>query len=103
MSQLRRLTLLAALVSSAVLLNAQFGAGTILGTVTDPTGAAVPKATVTATNTATNEFRTFITDNDGEYRFNALMNGVYTITVNAPSFKAASISNLTLAVNTQVR
>src|SRR5205823_1440131 len=80
-----------------------FGSGTILGTVTDQTGAVVPNATVTARNTATNESRTFITDADGAYRFNALMNGTYTITVTAPSFKAASISNVVLTVNTQVR
>src|SRR5438876_1667121 len=82
---------------------AQFGAGTILGTVTDPTGAVVPNATVTAKNNATNESRTFSTDAEGAYRFNALQNGTYTITVTAPSFKAAAVSNVVLAVNTQVR
>ena len=94
---------LAGFFLSAALLCAQFGAGTILGTVTDPAGAAVPNATVTAKNNATNESRTFTTDSEGAYRFNALMNGVYTITVTAPSFKAASISNVALTVNTQVR
>src|SRR4051794_10315274 len=93
----------AGLLLWAVLLHAQFGAGTILGTVTDPAGAAVPNASVTATNAATNESRTFTTDNEGAYRFNALMSGVYTITVTAPSFKAASVANVALTVNTQVR
>jgi hypothetical protein len=94
---------LVGLLSSAAPLLAQFGAGTILGTVTDPTGAVVPNATVTARNNATNESRTFTTDPEGAYRFNALQNGTYTITVTAPSFKVASISKVLLTVNTQVR
>ena len=100
---LRSLRFAGVLFTSAALLLAQFGAGTILGTVTDPTGAVVPNASVTARNTATNETRTFTTDADGFYRFNALHNGAYTITVTAPSFKAATVSNLVLTVNTQVR
>src|SRR5216117_380570 len=103
MSRLPRLLALIGLLASSALLLAQFGTGTILGTVTDPTGAVVPNASVTARNTATNESRTFTTDADGAYRFNALMNGAYTVTVTAPSFKAASVSNVVLTVNTQVR
>src|SRR5260370_30025006 len=99
---IRSLALACVLLSPAALL-AQFGSGTILGTITDPTGAVVPNATVTARNTATNESRKFTTDADGAYRFNALMNGSYTITVTAPSFKAASVSTVTLTVTTQVR
>lgn len=81
----------------------QFGTGTILGTVADPSGAVVPDALVTARNNATNETRTFKTDADGAYRFSALLSGTYTITVTAPSFKAAVVSNVVLPVNTQVR
>ena len=97
------LALVCGLLSPAPALLAQFGAGTILGTITDPTGAVVPNATVTAKNNATNESRTFTTDAEGAYRFNALQNGTYTITVTAPSFKAAAVLNVVLAVNTQVR
>ena len=103
MSRLPRSLALAGFLASSCALLAQFGAGTILGTVTDPTGAVVPNATVTARNNATNESRTFTTDTEGAYRFNALQNGAYTITVTAPSFKAASISSVMLTVNTQVR
>src|SRR6266568_5682582 len=103
MSRFRRSLALIGLLWSATPLLAQFGAGTILGTVTDQTGAVVPNATVTARNNGTNESRTFTTDAEGAYRFNALQNGTYTITVTAPSFKAATVSNVVLAVNTQVR
>src|SRR5690242_10309224 len=99
----RSCILVSSLLLSAAALLAQFGAGTILGTVTDQTGAVVPNAIVTAQNTATNQSRTFTTDPDGAYRFNALMNGTYNITVTAASFKAATVSGVVLTVNTQVR
>ncbi|MBI3473944.1 MAG: TonB-dependent receptor, partial [Candidatus Solibacter usitatus] len=81
----------------------QYGTGAILGTVTDSTGAVVPGAKVTARNDRTNEAREFTTDAAGDYRFNALPSGAYTITVSAASFKSAKVPNLVLQVNTQVR
>ena len=81
----------------------QYGSGTILGTVSDPTNAAIPGAKVTAKNDATNETRTFVTEADGFYRFSALQNGTYTITATAPSFRTTTVANLTLTVNTETR
>ena len=81
----------------------QYGTGTILGTVTDPTGAVIPAAVITAKNNATNETRTFKTDTEGFYRFSALLSGTYTITAAAPSFRSATVSDVVLTVNTQVR
>lgn len=82
---------------------AQFGTGAILGTVSDSSQAVIPGVTITARNLATNESRTFITDAEGNYRFTALPNGSYTITATAPSFRVATVSNVVVAVNTQVR
>ncbi|MEX2260774.1 MAG: TonB-dependent receptor [Bryobacteraceae bacterium] len=90
-------------VTCAARLWAQYGTGTILGTITDPTGAVAPGVTVTSRNQATNEVRTFTSDATGNYQFNALLSGTYTITASAPSFKTASIPNVVLRVNTQVR
>ncbi|MCC6857401.1 MAG: TonB-dependent receptor [Bryobacterales bacterium] len=81
----------------------QYGTGTILGTVTDPSGAVVPGVAVKARNNATNESREFVTDSSGSYQFNALPSGTYTITATGPSFKTATVENLVLRVNTQVR
>ena len=81
----------------------QYGTGTILGTVTDPTGAIISGATVTAKNIATNETRTFTTDAEGFYRFSALPSGTYTVTATSPSFRTAVVSNLALDVNMQAR
>jgi len=64
---------------------AQFNA-TIQGTVTDPSGAVVAGATVTATNQGTGVPKTAKTTADGFYRIAGLPPGVYTVTVEAASF-----------------
>ena len=91
------------LLPAPAILFGQYGGGAILGTVTDPTGAVIPGATVTAKNTATNEIRTFTTDTEGFYRFSAVPSGTYIISVTAPSFRTAALSNVVVTVNTQVR
>jgi len=68
--------------------------GVITGTVTDPTGAVVPNATVTITNVGTNIPQTTTTGSDGSYRFPLVPPGTYTIDVKAANFaevKAAGI------------
>jgi hypothetical protein len=67
--------------------NAQQYSGTITGTVTDPSGAAVPGATVTATNTGTNASSSTTTSEQGVYTFAQLPVGIYDITVKQGSFK----------------
>jgi outer membrane receptor protein involved in Fe transport len=81
----------------------QYGGGTILGTITDPTGGVVPGAKVVAVNLATNETREFTSDETGSYQFNALPSGTYRVTVTAPSFKQTVVDNLVLRVNSQLR
>lgn len=87
----------------AVVASGQYGTGVLLGTVTDSSGAVVPGAKVEARNVATNENREFTTDELGNFQFNALPSGTYSVTVSAPSFKQARLENLTLRVNTQIR
>ena len=85
------------------LLNAQYGSGTIIGTVTDPTAASVPGATVTIKNQETSASRNSRTDADGNYRFNAVPPGRYTATASAPSFKVTNIPDVIVTVNTETR
>jgi hypothetical protein len=66
---------------------AQF-ASAIEGTVTDPSGAVVPNATVTITNEATGVTQTGHTTTAGYYRFPALPGGLYTVKVAVQGFKA---------------
>ena len=84
-------------------LYAQFGRGTILGTVTDATGAVVPSVKVTARNLATNESREAKTDDSGNYQFNALLSGRYSVTVVGSQFKTATVDSVELRVNSQAR
>jgi hypothetical protein len=51
----------------------------------------------------TNAKRSFITDDAGNFRFPALLSGVYRLTAKAPSFKTSTIPELTLQVNSEVR
>ncbi len=83
---------------------AQAGAtGTILGTVTDMSGAIVPNAKVTVTNTATNvDFRTS-TGSSGDYNAPALNPGSYKVIVESAGFDRSIMSGITLTVNQKIR
>ncbi len=59
---------------------------TITGTVTDSSGAVVPSAAVTATETATKSVYTTTTNQNGVYSIPGLVVGVYTLTVSHPGF-----------------
>ncbi|HYN85573.1 MAG TPA: TonB-dependent receptor, partial [Pyrinomonadaceae bacterium] len=61
--------------------------GTLTGTVLDPSGAAVPNASVTATNTGTALSRTATTDADGRWTLPALPVGTYELTYEATGFR----------------
>lgn len=79
--------------------NAQMASsGTIVGAVTDPSGAAVPGASVTLHNPATNENRTASTTAQGAYTFPNVMPGNYAITVEAQGFQKATVSALDVQV-----
>ena len=73
--------LLAFILASATLARAQSDRGTITGTVTDPAGAVVPNAKVTATNLETNEVRETTTSGEGSYTLPELKAGPYKVTV----------------------
>jgi hypothetical protein len=74
-------------VASASVASAQAATGSIAGTITDPSGAAVPNATVTMTDKPTDLDRTTTTDEDGNYTVPKIPPGTYTVTVEAPGFK----------------
>src|SRR5262249_48754798 len=75
-------------------LAAQAVTGTILGTVTDSSGAAVPGATVTLTHTGTGLVRTLVTDANGEYTAPSLPTGTYKLVAELPGFKTVSQSDI---------
>jgi Carboxypeptidase regulatory-like domain len=61
--------------------------GDITGVITDPSGAVVPNAKVTATNDATGESHTATTNGEGFYRFSFLKPGSYTVAASATGFQ----------------
>jgi Carboxypeptidase regulatory-like domain len=71
----------------------------ISGTVTDPSGAVVAGATVTATNVETGVATTLTTNSQGFYSFQSLPLGNYTISVQQNGFKGYAQTGLVLDVN----
>src|SRR5579871_3064827 len=76
---------------------------TIVGTVTDPSGAAVPNVSITVTNTDTGITRTLTTSGDGQFVVPDLGIGHYSVKATASGFKVAEQSNIVLAVNDRTR
>jgi Carboxypeptidase regulatory-like domain len=84
-------------------LAAQAVTGTILGTVTDSTGALIPGATITLTHAGTSLTRTLVSDAAGEYTAPSLPTGKYTVTAELSGFKTMSQPNVDLGVDQRVR
>ena len=78
--------LLAVLVSAAANAGAQALYGSLLGNVTDETGAALPGATVSMTQRETNLVRDVVTNETGGYNVPNLLPGTYQIDVKLPGF-----------------
>ncbi len=74
--------------------------GSIFGTVTDSSGAAVPGAVVTITNTGTNVVETTKTNSDGNFNQTRLNPGTYKIKIEAANFKSAVIDSVIVNVDT---
>lgn len=68
--------------------------GAINGTVTDPTGAVVAGASVKATNDATAAVHEATTTSDGQFAFQDLILGTYTISVTAPGFNSIKVGKI---------
>ncbi|HUA58996.1 MAG TPA: TonB-dependent receptor, partial [Verrucomicrobiae bacterium] len=75
----------------------------IIGTVTDPSGAAVPNAKVTITNTDTGIIRSTSTNSTGNYAARELSFGHYIVRVESAGFKVSERTGITLNVNDTAR
>lgn len=72
--------------------------GALTGTVTDPSGAVISGATVTATNVGTGQSRSTTTDSSGSYKFGLLPPGNYSLKFSASGFKTADVPSVTVSV-----
>jgi len=73
--------------------------GSITGSVTDSSGAAISGANVTLTNVGTSQTRAQQTNPDGQYSFVNLIPGEYKIDVEKQGFKHSSMPNIAVQVN----
>ena len=85
-NKLKIIFLIFAVVLTTPLINVLAAGGGIEGKVTDPKGAPVAGATVTVTNSTTNQKFTARTDTEGRYKIENLPTGVYALVVSAPGF-----------------
>lgn len=90
------------LFAMAATLSAQ-STGAIQGTVTDQSGAAVPRAAITVHNEGTGEERSTLTDDAGLYLVASLPVGRYKMTVKATGLQATTVTGLVLEVGRTVR
>ncbi len=90
-------------VSGGPFARAQETFGTILGSVTDPSGAAVPGVRVTLTNTGTGIAKTFDTDASGNFVVSYLIPGTYAVTAKKEGFKTITQTGITLVVDQKAR
>ncbi len=92
--------ILLVILCDANLAVAQTNRGSLTGTVTDPTGAGVGNATVTATESATGTNYSTITSDTGSYNFPQVLVGTYQTTVTAANFKTAQRTGIVVQINT---
>jgi hypothetical protein len=77
--------------------------GEITGTISDSSGAVVTRATVTATNSSTNQKRTVTANETGNYSLPFLSPGSYDVRAESAGFKVATRSGLTLQIGATAR
>jgi hypothetical protein len=73
--------------------------GSIIGTITDPQGAAVANAKVTVTDQRKGTSDTTTTNDSGNYSVTHLIPDVYTVRVEAPGFKASELKDVTVSAD----
>ncbi|MBL8230838.1 MAG: TonB-dependent receptor [Bryobacterales bacterium] len=98
------LLMLASFVCATVPLSAQStGGASIVGTITDTTGATVPGAKVTARNTGTSFLHETVTSPTGDYYLPNLNSGNYELRIEAAGFKTVQRSGIVLRINESPR
>ena len=88
-----------ALAGSSV---AQNAAGTLSGVVTDSSGSAIPNATVTVENTATNVKQTIPTNAEGRFYQRYVLPGTYSVTVEKTGFQKSITTDIVVNVEQTV-
>ena len=82
---------------------AQFDSATVLGFISDQSGAAMPGVTVTLTNPSTGISNTAISDDRGQYQFLNVRVGTYSLKAELQGFTTAVTNDVTVTVNARQR
>ena len=85
-------SLVALLIANTSIISAQSTFATVTGTVTDPTGAVIPGATIVITNKRTQVARTVVSDPEGNYLIANLDPGLYNVEMDVKGFAKATRS-----------
>jgi hypothetical protein len=94
----RSLSALCLLLAVQVTASAQTAAGSINGVVTDPNGAVIQGASITAISKSTNQRRSVSSNGEGVYALSPLSVGEYEIKISAPGFKDLTFEQVILNV-----
>src|SRR5579859_6728796 len=97
------LSALLLMVSGGRLLGQAGATGTILGTVTDSSGAVLPNVKITVTDTATNQSFNTSTSSAGDFNAPSLNPGTYKVSATSPGFEKSVTTAFTLTVDQIVR
>lgn len=76
---------------------------TLVGRITDQTGAIIPNAKITAANIETNISTSTLSDDDGNYIIPQLVPGMYRVTIEAKSFKTSTLEAVTIEADRTLR
>src|ERR1700741_1586108 len=93
------MAILALSLTIVVAVSAQVISADLVGTVLDKTGAGVPGATVEAVNSETGVKYNTLANESGEYRFNNLPVGTYSVTASSSNFTPTTINHFQLELN----
>ena len=96
------LLLFGMVIASSPAAFSQGGTGAINGTISDTSGAVIPKAKVTLTNTANGAQRSVVSNDTGTYVFPGVIPGTYNVEVTADGFNTSKIAELKIEVNQTV-
>jgi len=100
---LNRIVVLALVTCSVSALGQTGATATLLGTVTDPSGAVISGVSITATNPDTQFTRTVTADNTGNYTIFSLPIGHYDIRATIAGFKSSEVKDVTLTIDQRAR
>ncbi|HTS24265.1 MAG TPA: TonB-dependent receptor [Bryobacteraceae bacterium] len=99
---IQRLAIVSVLFLLTIVGRAQTTNASIYGSILDSSGAAIPKANVTATNVKTGVALSTVSNDSGIYIFPSLLPGEYTVSAEVPGFRKGVASSIQLDVSSRI-